>query len=347
REGLVSSHYLPRFARKSRQAKVRQIGYSVDKDPVTSMVTFHYNVVWTDSDDSLARRYELLKTSLRKVSKARRSEQYNRLVEHLVDGARKAESLQVAKRRLSSRTLELIRQRGIARAAGNYQQTSELAKLCREAIKEDLKERRAAVMDEAIQAGKSVRKARRSFANHKTMMNSLRRPDGSVTDSKDGEGEVVLPRLIQCNGACGTWAPEDYIVQFGLCDHNICFRCYESEASISLTNDGSRGCCNKECVERARAELAMKTPPMEDRAYAGAVGGGSYTMFPGAKKLSVERKGKLNTEDRRRQKFDMKSWNEKLADSDVSFFGDYDDVQLQKMAETMRSAAEQQDRQVR
>uniref|UniRef100_A0A7I4Y7N5 Protein T28C6.5 n=2 Tax=Haemonchus contortus TaxID=6289 RepID=A0A7I4Y7N5_HAECO len=233
REELVSSHYLPRFARKSRQARVRQIGYSVDKDPVTSMITFHYNVVWTDSDDSLARRYELLKTSLRKVSKLRRSER-----------------------------------------------------------------------------------------------------------------EVVLPRLIQCNGACGTWAPEDYIVQFGLCDHNICFRCYESEASISLTNDGSRGCCNKECVERARAELAMKTPPMEDRAYAGAVGGGGYTMFPGSKKLSVGRKEKLNTEDRRRQKFDMKSWNEKLAGSDVSFFGDYDDVQLQKMAETMRSAAEQQDRQI-
>uniref|UniRef100_A0A7I4XVX9 Endo/exonuclease/phosphatase domain-containing protein n=1 Tax=Haemonchus contortus TaxID=6289 RepID=A0A7I4XVX9_HAECO len=59
-------------------------------------------------------------------------EEYNRLVEHLHDSATKAESLQVAKGRLSSETLELIRQRGIARAAGNYQQTSELAKLCRE-----------------------------------------------------------------------------------------------------------------------------------------------------------------------------------------------------------------------
>ncbi|XGW29025.1 hypothetical protein V3C99_008658 [Haemonchus contortus] len=79
--------------------------------------------------------------------------------------ATKAESLQVAKRRLSSETLEMIRQRGNARATGNYQQTSELAKQCREAIKEDLKERRAAVMDEAAEAGKSIRKARRSFAN--------------------------------------------------------------------------------------------------------------------------------------------------------------------------------------
>uniref|UniRef100_A0A7I5E8J2 Uncharacterized protein n=1 Tax=Haemonchus contortus TaxID=6289 RepID=A0A7I5E8J2_HAECO len=31
--------------------------------------------------------------------------------------------------------------------------------LCREAIKDDLKERRAAVMDEAAEAGKSIRKA--------------------------------------------------------------------------------------------------------------------------------------------------------------------------------------------
>uniref|UniRef100_A0A7I4XRF4 Reverse transcriptase domain-containing protein n=1 Tax=Haemonchus contortus TaxID=6289 RepID=A0A7I4XRF4_HAECO len=111
-------------------------------------------------------------------------EEYNRLVEHLHDSATKAESLQVAKRRLSSKTLELIRQRGIARATGNYQQTSELAKLCREAIKEDLKERRAAVMDEAAEAGKSIRKARRSFANYKTKMTSLRRPDGTVTASR-------------------------------------------------------------------------------------------------------------------------------------------------------------------
>uniref|UniRef100_A0A7I4YAI8 Reverse transcriptase domain-containing protein n=1 Tax=Haemonchus contortus TaxID=6289 RepID=A0A7I4YAI8_HAECO len=107
-------------------------------------------------------------------------EEYNRLVEHLHDSATKAESLQVAKRRLSSETLELIRQRGIARAAGNYQRTSELAKLCREAIKEDLKERRAAVMDEAAEAGKSIRKARRSFVNYKTKLTSLRRPDGTL-----------------------------------------------------------------------------------------------------------------------------------------------------------------------
>uniref|UniRef100_A0A7I4Y6K9 Uncharacterized protein n=1 Tax=Haemonchus contortus TaxID=6289 RepID=A0A7I4Y6K9_HAECO len=61
-------------------------------------------------------------------------EEYNRLVEHFHDSATKAESLRAAKRRLSSKILELIRQRGIARAAGNYRQTSEFAKLCREKI---------------------------------------------------------------------------------------------------------------------------------------------------------------------------------------------------------------------
>ncbi|VDO44136.1 unnamed protein product [Haemonchus placei] len=118
-------------------------------------------------------------------------EEYNRLVDHLHDSATKAESLQVAKRRLFSKTLELIRQRGIARATGNYQQTSQLTKLCRKAIKEHLKERRAAVMDEAAEAGKSIRKARRSFANYKTKMTSLRRPDGTVTASRRAMEKVI------------------------------------------------------------------------------------------------------------------------------------------------------------
>ncbi|XGW32288.1 hypothetical protein V3C99_017098, partial [Haemonchus contortus] len=118
-------------------------------------------------------------------------EEYDRLVEHLHDCARRAESLKDVKKRLSSKTLELIRQRGIARATGNHQQTSELAKLCREAIKEDLKERRAAVMDEAAEAGKSIRKARRNFANYKTKMTSLRRPDGTVTASRRAMEKVI------------------------------------------------------------------------------------------------------------------------------------------------------------
>ncbi|ETN77925.1 hypothetical protein NECAME_10709 [Necator americanus] len=70
-------------------------------------------------------------------------EEYDRLVQHLRDWAKKAESFKTTKRRLSLETLELIRQHGAARAAGNQELTSELARLCREAIKEDLKERRA------------------------------------------------------------------------------------------------------------------------------------------------------------------------------------------------------------
>ncbi|ETN78100.1 hypothetical protein NECAME_18249, partial [Necator americanus] len=91
-------------------------------------------------------------------------EEYDRLVEHLHDCAKKTESFKTTKRRLSLETLELIRQRGAARAAGNQELTSELARLCREAIKEDLEERRAEVLAEAAEAGKSIRYARRDFA---------------------------------------------------------------------------------------------------------------------------------------------------------------------------------------
>ncbi|KIH44059.1 hypothetical protein ANCDUO_25927 [Ancylostoma duodenale] len=87
-------------------------------------------------------------------------EEYDRLVQHLRDSAKKAEGSRTTKRRLSYETLELIRQRGAVRAAGNYQLTSELAKQCREAMKEDLKERRAAVLAEAAEAGKSIRNTR-------------------------------------------------------------------------------------------------------------------------------------------------------------------------------------------
>ncbi|RCN40537.1 hypothetical protein ANCCAN_13507 [Ancylostoma caninum] len=55
-------------------------------------------------------------------------EEYDRLVQHLRDNAKKAEGSRATKRRLSYETLELIRQRGAVRAAGNYQLTYELAK---------------------------------------------------------------------------------------------------------------------------------------------------------------------------------------------------------------------------
>ncbi|VDM59794.1 unnamed protein product [Angiostrongylus costaricensis] len=71
----------------------------------------------------------------------------------------KVESSKVTKRRLSPEAPELIRQLGIARAAGNRELTSELAKQCRQAIKEGLKERGAVVMVEAEKAAKSIRRA--------------------------------------------------------------------------------------------------------------------------------------------------------------------------------------------
>ncbi|KAK6745741.1 hypothetical protein RB195_012079 [Necator americanus] len=113
-------------------------------------------------------------------------EEYDRLVEHLHDCAKKAESFKTTKRRLSLETLELIRQRGAARAAGNQELTSELARLCREAIKEDLKERRAEVLAEAAEAGKSIRYARRDFASRKTRMTALRNPKGTAIASRRG-----------------------------------------------------------------------------------------------------------------------------------------------------------------
>uniref|UniRef100_A0A0K0CTD2 Endo/exonuclease/phosphatase domain-containing protein n=1 Tax=Angiostrongylus cantonensis TaxID=6313 RepID=A0A0K0CTD2_ANGCA len=63
-------------------------------------------------------------------------EEYDRLIQHLHVSAMKGESSKVTKRRLSPETLELIRQRGLARAAGNRELTSELAKQCKQAIKD-------------------------------------------------------------------------------------------------------------------------------------------------------------------------------------------------------------------
>ncbi|KAK6734842.1 hypothetical protein RB195_018184 [Necator americanus] len=118
-------------------------------------------------------------------------EEYDRLVEHLHYCAKKAESFKTTKRCLSLKTLELIRQHGAAQAAGNQELTSELARLCREAIKEDLKERRAEVLAEAAEAGKSIRYARRDFASRKTKMTALRNPKGTAIASRR-EGEKII-----------------------------------------------------------------------------------------------------------------------------------------------------------
>uniref|UniRef100_A0A7I4XWU6 Uncharacterized protein n=1 Tax=Haemonchus contortus TaxID=6289 RepID=A0A7I4XWU6_HAECO len=46
-------------------------------------------------------------------------------------------------------------------------------------------------MDEAAEAGKSIRKARRSFASCKSKMTSLRHPDGTVTASRRAMEKVI------------------------------------------------------------------------------------------------------------------------------------------------------------
>ncbi|KAK6728733.1 hypothetical protein RB195_006027 [Necator americanus] len=103
------------------------------------------------------------------------------------------------------KTLEPISQRGAARAAGNQELTSELARLCRKAIKEDLKERRAEVLAEAGEAGKSIRYTLRKFANRKrrmrafnsveTVMEALEALDNQGVPTQYIKGEEVTQML--------------------------------------------------------------------------------------------------------------------------------------------------------
>ncbi|CAI2350512.1 unnamed protein product [Caenorhabditis sp. 36 PRJEB53466] len=57
---------------------------------------------------------------------------------------------------------------------------------------------------------------------------------------------------IECEGPCGKTVRMSEVVQFG-CDHVICDKCRRSEKSAILF-DGSPGCCNKECLEKARID---------------------------------------------------------------------------------------------
>ncbi|VDO69346.1 unnamed protein product [Heligmosomoides polygyrus] len=124
-----------------------------------------------------------------------------------------AESLKATDTRLSPEALELIRQRGAARASGNYELMFEFANLCRASIKEDLKESRAEVLAGAAEARLSIHNAHRSFANFKTKMAALRHPnrisplpEGSPTipgDSGDFYSDLLdshLRILVMLNG---------------------------------------------------------------------------------------------------------------------------------------------------
>ncbi|KAK6763984.1 hypothetical protein RB195_024352 [Necator americanus] len=68
---------------------------------------------------------------------------------------------------------------------------SELAKLCREAINEDLKERRAKILGEAAEAGESIRHARQDFASRKTGMTALLNRKGTTTASRRGMEQII------------------------------------------------------------------------------------------------------------------------------------------------------------
>ncbi|KAK6762238.1 hypothetical protein RB195_023088 [Necator americanus] len=94
------------------------------------------------------------------------------------------------RRRLTLETLELIRQRGETRAAGNQELKSEFARLCREAIKEDLKERRAEVLAEAAEAGKSIHYAHRDGGQDDDDCSP--EPEGNNHCIEKGDGENHL-----------------------------------------------------------------------------------------------------------------------------------------------------------
>ncbi|EPB73646.1 hypothetical protein ANCCEY_07259 [Ancylostoma ceylanicum] len=83
-------------------------------------------------------------------------------------------------------TLKLIRS-----VEQREQLTSELARQCRETIKEDLKERRAAAWAEAAEAWRSIHNTCPDSANRKTKMTALRRSDGSISPSRRVMEKVI------------------------------------------------------------------------------------------------------------------------------------------------------------
>ncbi|KAK6765739.1 hypothetical protein RB195_025569 [Necator americanus] len=72
---------------------------------------------------------------------------------------------------------------GAALGAEKHEPTSDLARRCREAIKEDLEEERAVVLATLAGAGKSIREIRRNCANRKTKKTALRNRNGTTTAS--------------------------------------------------------------------------------------------------------------------------------------------------------------------
>ncbi|EPB69656.1 hypothetical protein ANCCEY_11253 [Ancylostoma ceylanicum] len=95
------------------------------------------------------------------------------------------------------KTLDMIRQRGAAAAASNYQLTSEPAKRCREAMKEDLKERREAVLAEAAESVRNIGNTSRDFANRKTKLTALQRPGGTISSSRRVMEKIIYDFYLE------------------------------------------------------------------------------------------------------------------------------------------------------
>ncbi|KAK6763795.1 hypothetical protein RB195_024213 [Necator americanus] len=110
-------------------------------------------------------------------------DEYDRLVEHLHDCRRNAKSSKTTKRCLSPEPLALIRQRGAARAAGNHELKSKLA--------------RAEMFAKVAETGQSVRYTRWNFANRKAKMTALRTQMEQLHHLFDSqENGHVLPEVL-------------------------------------------------------------------------------------------------------------------------------------------------------
>lgn len=64
--------------------------------------------------------------------------------------------------------------------------------------------------------------------------------------------EAAKTGKIQCDGPCGAMVDFESVTQFG-CDHVICDKCRRSQKSAALF-DGSPGCCNTDCIEKATSD---------------------------------------------------------------------------------------------
>ena len=63
---------------------------------------------------------------------------------------------------------------------------------------------------------------------------------------------------VHCDGPCGRDVSACEIVQFGLCDHNICLMCVKGVDVKKKLYDGSPCCCNIDCLSRRGAKSNKK-----------------------------------------------------------------------------------------